>query len=480
VARLERANKKRAEEQLEVKRQAEEAALKKQEEKRKFEEEQGVKKRLLEQERKMKEQQEQARMEAEECRRREAERKKQKGEIEQRKAGEEERGKQEEEARREAAANLQAGNEQMAKARDKLAKGDLDGARAARQVALGFYVKAGEDKYKDLKELDKLIDAEAEKKRDAEFFELAKKNAFEQAIKAQARWKEADEKAKLDAIEKLQSVVRRVLTAKKRKIAGALKNWFSVSGDTSPPSIPRINVGLPPPSPAVNRPSTSRDDEERARRALERRLQFLQEHGGSPSLLGELQSELHMTSSSSRPAASPRTAMGPLSVTSEEIEAERSRRAQERREKFMAMNGGDALTQLQNRLSTSASSPLTANSSTAGSPRSSGRLSPSSNFYSTVTPSPVGAPYYSPRSSGHQSPSSNFYSASPAGAPSLSATSGSPRQLGQLLSGVVSPGNNSSQRQYSSAYSTAPRPPSGGAGSGVSSPWAPSPPHSRK
>lgn len=253
---------------------------------------------------------------------------------------------------------------------------------------------------------------------------------------------------------------------RRRKLAGALGNWSSISDSTPRASghVPRLSIGLPPPSPSRPSSSTPQDEEERARRARERRLQFL-EIGGGPSLLGDLQSALHMPSSRQAPA-SPRVSLPLPHITSAEVEADRAKRAQERRNQFMAMEGGDALSSLQATLSVS-SSPRTVSSlrtgTAAASPRA-GYMSPTAHYSTAslprIPPSPRSGA--SPRSGGASPklspPLSNMWSSTP---PPPSSPGG------------ASPVHTSPRTQYS----TAPRPVSG---SGATSPWVASPPVSRK
>ena len=248
-----------------------------------------------------------------------------------------------------------------------------------------------------MKKLDAEIDAAIKKKADAEFFQNAKEKAFAQAAAAQKRWKEEEEKCTRDAAVRVQAALRRLLIQKKRRLAGVLGHWSALSEGSGHASaaVPRLSLGLPPPSPSPNRPLSAADEEERARRARERRLQYLGNAGG-PSLLGDLQAALHMESP--RQALTSARSSGPMPhTTSAEVEADRARRAQERRNQYLNVHASpDALAQLQATLSASASgsprygsSPRVSNSN--ASPRS-GQISPS--YYSAA-----GA------RSGHTSPS---------------------------------------------------------------------------
>ena len=348
---------------------------------------------------------------------------------------------------------------------------NFDDARAARQSATEFYVKAGAEKYDDLKKLDSEIDAAIKKKEDAEFFELAKKKAFAQATEAQARWKEAEDAPKREAITQIQAALRRTLDQRRGKLSKlsvAVGRWLTV-GETSPPGkVPRLSIGLPPPSPSPVRPFSAHDDEERGRRARERRLQFLENMGG-PSLLGDLQAAVNMQSPLQVPS-SPRSSVQLPHTTSAEVEADRARRAQERRNQFLAMNAGpDALAQLQATLSASASgSPRYGStprmSASSASPRS-GHMSPSSQYSATGATTPRMPP--SPRSASPRT--------SP---PTFNVFAG----MGSRATGTSSPAlpyspSSSSSPRHTAQYSTAPRPASM---SGTTSPWAPSPPKSRQ
>jgi len=339
--RLDRANKKKAEEEEKRRKAAEEEQTRRKEERerneqiqqeRKTAEEEKVRRKEDERKRneEMQEMQREMKAAAEEKERKAQEDAKRMAQEEARKRGEEEKERKEsEEEKRKSAAYISAGNEKMEEARRKIEIKNFDGAKESRQEATECFVKAGQDKYDELKILDAAIDAAVKKKEEAEFFDLAKKKAFEQAAAAQCRWKEAEQREKTEAARVLQALIRRSNVQRKRKILMSLGKWMgtvntktsatfdsdsdsddsSLSGARKTPaktesrqeleassrkttprkdgeerasltSAPRLTIGLPPQAP-------SPDDEERARRARERRLQFLASGSGQhgPSLL---------------------------------------------------------------------------------------------------------------------------------------------------------------------------------------------------
>jgi len=275
----------------------------------------------------------------------------------------------------------------------------------------------------------------------------------------QAKWKDVEDAVKSAAILPIQAALRRAHMQRTRKLSVALGDWSSFSESTPSASGHVPCLELPPPSPSRSS-STPQDEEERARRARERRLQFL-EIGGGVSMLGDLQSALHLPSTR-QPAASPRAPRPPPHITSAEVEAERAKRAQERRNQFMAMQGGDALSQLQATLTSSVSSSprASAHSFSSSSPRAtaagssprSGYRSPTtSTHFSTASASrgPLHSSGASPRSGG----------ASPRVSPPPS-TMWSSNLPVTSSSGYTSPSHSSSPRTQ---YSTAPQPVSSGA-----------------
>ena len=213
------------------------------------------------------------RKQKEEIRRREEEEERELKECEETRRLEEEKrrqGEEQEKLRREeeaqvrnkaVLASLKMADDKVCEAREKISEKDFDAAKLARQAATDAYVKAGADRYSELKALDAEIDEAIRKQEQAEFYIRARAKAFEQATLAQARWKEDEQASKKSVIVTLQAALRRRLVQGKRGIAGKVE-------------VPRLAFGLPPPSP--NRPpSAGQDDAERARRARERRLQFL-------------------------------------------------------------------------------------------------------------------------------------------------------------------------------------------------------------
>jgi hypothetical protein len=340
--RLDRANKKKSEEEEKRRKAAEEEQTRRKEEERKRNEQIQQERKAAKEEQvrrkederrineEMQEMQREMKAAAEERERKVQEDAKRMAEEEARKRGEEEKERKEsEEEKRRSAAYIFSGNEKMAEARRKIEMKNFDGAKESRQEATECFVKAGQDKYDELKILDAAIDAAVKKKEEAEFFEVAKKKAFEQAAAAQSRWKEAEQREKAEAARVLQASVRRSNVQRKRKILMSLGKWMgtvniktsatvdsdsdsddsTLSGARKTPtkteprpelegssrkttprkegeerasltSAPRLTIGLPPTAP-------SPDDEERARRARERRLQFLASGSGQhgPSLL---------------------------------------------------------------------------------------------------------------------------------------------------------------------------------------------------
>ena len=166
--RMARARKREEEAAFEKKRVAEEDVRRKLDERRRKEEEDKVK------------EEEQAK------RKREENEKRQQEEDEKRRIEDEEREqRQAEEARKAALLNLKIADEKFSEARTKIVEKDFIGAQAARQAATDAYVKAGEDRYGELKMLDADIDEAIRKRDEAEFYDLARKKAFEQATLAQ-------------------------------------------------------------------------------------------------------------------------------------------------------------------------------------------------------------------------------------------------------------------------------------------------------
>lgn len=310
-----------------------------------------------------------------------------------------------------------------------------------------------------MKKLDAEIDAAIKKKEDADFFKLAKEKAFAQASEAQARWKEAEEAPKREAAVRVQAALRRALNQKKRKLAGALGHWASL-GEASGQAgvvLPKLNLGLPPPSPSPNRPPSGADDEERARRARERRLQYLESAGG-PSLLGDLQAAVHMESPRQGPPSARNVPM-PY-TTSAEVEADRARRAQERRNQFLSMHASpDALAQLQATLSASASgsSPRYGSSPRVGSGHMSPSYSASGASPRVILPSPrSGGGTPSPRTS-PQAPNSILHGAPPGtSSPALpySPISNSPRANYATAPGSTSPWASSPSTSRGGSWSS--------------------------
>ena len=329
--RLDRANKKKAEKEEKRRRAAEEEQTRRKEERERNEQIQQERKAAEDEQVRRKEDERKRNEEMQEMQREmkaAAEERERKVQEDARRMAEEER-KESEEEKRKSAAYISAGNEKMGEARRKIEIKNFEGAKESRQQATECFVKAGQDKYDELKILDAEIDAAVKKKEEAEFFEVAKKKAFEQAAAAQSRWKEAEQREKTEAARVLQASIRRSNVQRKRKILMSLGKWMgtvniktsatvdsdsdsddsSLSGARKTPakteprqelegssrkttprkegeerasltSAPRLTIGLPPQAP-------SPDDEERARRARERRLQFLASGSGQhgPSLL---------------------------------------------------------------------------------------------------------------------------------------------------------------------------------------------------